>query len=129
MSEGWLVPVYGEPPPPPPLLSLSPSLRLVVNLFLRVVLVPASDPLPTLDNFGIWKARNRAICNSAVFTVLAIRFHFVYSSFPIFRKGTEVARQRCSGVCARVVDPDPHGSAFIFSPGSGSRRVNLSTKN
>ena len=29
----------------------------------------------------------------------------------------------------RVVDPDPHGSAFIFPPGSGSRRVNLSTKN
>ena len=27
----------------------------------------------------------------------------------------------------RAVDPDPHGSAFIFPP--GSRRVNLSTKN
>ena len=40
-------------------------------------------------------------------------------------------------VQARAVDPDPHGSAFIFPPGSGlhsicgsgSRGVNLSTKN
>ena len=32
----------------------------------------------------------------------------------------------CKGNC-RVVDPDPHGSALIFPP--GSRRVNLSTKN
>ena len=30
---------------------------------------------------------------------------------------------------SRAVDPDPHGSAFNFPPGSGSRRVNLSTKN
>ena len=29
--------------------------------------------------------------------------------------------------CIRAVDPDPHGSAFIFPPGSGI--VNLSTKN
>ena len=27
------------------------------------------------------------------------------------------------------MDPDPHGSAFIFPPGSGSNRVNWSTKN
>ena len=27
------------------------------------------------------------------------------------------------------MDQDPHGSAFIFLPGSGSRRVNMSTKN
>ena len=30
---------------------------------------------------------------------------------------------------AKAVDPEPHGSTFIFSPRSGSRRVNLSTKN
>ena len=29
----------------------------------------------------------------------------------------------------RAVDLDPHGSAFIFPPGSGSRRENLCTKN
>ena len=31
-----------------------------------------------------------------------------------------------SPLTCRAVDPDPHGSAFIFP---GSRRVNLSTKN
>ena len=29
----------------------------------------------------------------------------------------------------RAVDPDPHGSAFILLPGSGSRRENFSNKN
>ena len=32
----------------------------------------------------------------------------------------------CIGV--RAVDPDPHGSAFILPPGSGSRRVNFHTQ-
>ena len=37
-------------------------------------------------------------------------------------------QRRKNSVSSRAVDLDPHGSAFIFPPGSGSRRVNWSTK-
>ena len=43
----------------------------------------------------------------------------------------EIRLANYPGCCAKIraVDPDPHGSAFIYPPGSGSRRVNLSAIN
>ena len=32
-------------------------------------------------------------------------------------------------IASRAVDPDPHGSAFIVPPGSGSRRETFEGKN
>ena len=39
------------------------------------------------------------------------------------------AGQDSTGAITRAVDPDPHGSAFIFPPESESRREKISNKN
>ena len=80
---------------------------------------------------SIWQERDPFHLTGAAYGDIAASLLKLVKSLPSEATGQHCPAEDPSRVCGRAVDPDPRGSAFIFPPGSGSgsRRVNLSTKN